>query len=83
MEEQLQNNNVRGIWKSLKTIYGQETQPPGCKGQKGVNDLNLFFNRFDHSLTPTQLPLLHPPLLDSQGTALTLSPYPLFTTHTS
>ena len=56
MEDQLQNNNVREVWRGLQTISGQG------KGKKGdpvpgerdwANQLNLFFNRFDAGLVPS------------------------------
>ncbi|TWW56179.1 RNA-directed DNA polymerase from mobile element jockey [Takifugu flavidus] len=66
MENQLQQNNIYGIWKGLKTISGfkeQKSQPVGDRGW--ANDLNLFFNRFDQVRTPppAQSPLLLPPPL--------------------
>ncbi|TWW74400.1 RNA-directed DNA polymerase from mobile element jockey [Takifugu flavidus] len=64
MENQLQQNNICGVWKGLKTISGfkeQKSQPVGDRGC--ANDLNLFFNRFDQVPTPppAQSPLLLPP----------------------
>ena len=48
MEDQLQQRNINGVWKSLKTISGQR-KPDSCApgNQTWVYDLNLFFNRFD------------------------------------
>ncbi|TWW59863.1 hypothetical protein D4764_06G0013930 [Takifugu flavidus] len=46
MENQLQQNNICGVWKGLKTISGfkeQKSQPVSDRGW--ANDLNLFFNR--------------------------------------
>ncbi|TWW68206.1 hypothetical protein D4764_19G0000040 [Takifugu flavidus] len=57
MENQLQQNNICGVWKGLKTISGfkeQKSQPVGDRGW--ANDLNLFFQ-------PAQSPLLLPPPL--------------------
>ncbi|TWW53216.1 hypothetical protein D4764_0108780 [Takifugu flavidus] len=59
----LQQNNICGVWKGLKTISGfkeQKSQPVGDRGW--ANDLNLFFNRFDQVPTPppAQSPLLLP-----------------------
>ena len=52
MENQLQQRNVSGVWKSLKTISGQRTPDSQAAGdQMWVNNMNLFFNRFDQ--TPT------------------------------
>ncbi|KAI3363629.1 hypothetical protein L3Q82_001257 [Scortum barcoo] len=63
MEHQLQQNNICGVWKGLKTISGfkePKSQPVGDQGW--ANDLNLFFNRFDlaSTLPPAQSPLLQP-----------------------
>nr|XP_057907087.1 uncharacterized protein LOC131104187 [Doryrhamphus excisus] len=55
MEEQLQQNNVRGVWRGLKTISGHKGPDSQAAGdQVKANDLNLFFNRFDQ-------PSAHPP----------------------
>ncbi|TWW81279.1 hypothetical protein D4764_01G0010940 [Takifugu flavidus] len=71
MENQLQQNNICGVWKGLKTISGfkeQKSQPVGDRGW--ANDLNLFFNRFDQVPTPppAQSPLLLPPPLSVPAT---------------
>ncbi|KAI4903434.1 hypothetical protein NFI96_017561, partial [Prochilodus magdalenae] len=63
LEEQLQRNNVSGVWKGLKTISGHKKPDSQVVGdQKWVNELNLFFNRFDHSPDPppAQTSLLNP-----------------------
>ena len=65
MEEQLQQNNISGVWRGLKTITGYKEPATQTEGDlKWVNDLNTFFNRFDQSPTPppAQIPLLQPPL---------------------
>ena len=50
MENQLQQRNVSGVWKSLKTISGQRTPDSQAVGDHTwVNDMNLFFNRFDQA----------------------------------
>ncbi|CAM4731262.1 unnamed protein product [Leuciscus chuanchicus] len=80
MEDQLQQNNVRGVWKGLKTITGHKESSFQAEGdQKWVNDLNLFFNRFDQlpSPAPIQSPLLKSPL--SASTAGSSSPTSLCT----
>ncbi|KAI3370902.1 hypothetical protein L3Q82_007411 [Scortum barcoo] len=64
MEHQLQQNNICGVWKGLKTISGfkePKSQPVGDQGW--ANDLNLFFNRFDQASAPppAQSSLLQPP----------------------
>ncbi|TWW74415.1 hypothetical protein D4764_14G0004180, partial [Takifugu flavidus] len=56
MENQLQQNNICGVWKGLKTISGfkeQKSQPVGDRGW--ANDLNLFFNRFDQDFVDWSL----------------------------
>ncbi|KAI3351348.1 hypothetical protein L3Q82_005892 [Scortum barcoo] len=53
MEHQLQQNNICGVWKGLKTISGfkePKSQPVGDQGW--ANDLNLFFNRFHQASAP-------------------------------
>ena len=63
MENQLQQRNISGVRKSLKTISGQRTPDSQAAGdQTWVNDMNLFFNRFDQTPTPppTQPSLLTP-----------------------
>ena len=63
MENQLQQRNISGVWKSLKTISVQRTPASQAVGdQMWVNDMNLFFNRFDQTPTPppTQPSLLPP-----------------------
>ena len=66
MEAQLQQNNVSGVWNSLKTISGHKKPDSRAVGDhKWVNELNLFFNRFDHSPAPptTGTSLLNSPCL--------------------
>ncbi|KAI3354945.1 hypothetical protein L3Q82_004738 [Scortum barcoo] len=74
MEHQLQQNNICGVWKGLKTISGfkePKSQPVGDQGW--ANDLNLFFNRFDQASAP---PLPSP--VSSAATSITLcAPCPL------
>ncbi|CAI5660632.1 unnamed protein product [Oreochromis niloticus] len=69
MEEQLQQDNIRGVWNSLKTISGQKPTPQAAGDLGWVNDLNKYFNRFDQPPTPptASSPLLQPP--SSSGTA--------------
>ncbi|XP_078797164.1 uncharacterized protein LOC144989091 [Oryzias latipes] len=55
LEERLENNNVRGVWRSLKTItgHGQRADTVASDEDQGLaNELNLFFNRFDSSPPP-------------------------------
>ncbi|XP_049889973.1 uncharacterized protein LOC126383492 [Epinephelus moara] len=55
MEEQLQQSDVSGVWSGLKTISGHKQPDSQARGnQQWVNDLNLFFNRFDQSAPPLQ-----------------------------
>jgi len=54
MEDQLQQNDISGVWKGLKAMSGfkgPNQQPVG--DQQWVNELNLFFKRFDQ---PSPLP---------------------------
>uniref|UniRef100_A0A3P9LKD5 Reverse transcriptase domain-containing protein n=1 Tax=Oryzias latipes TaxID=8090 RepID=A0A3P9LKD5_ORYLA len=63
LEEKLQQNNVSGVWRGLRTITGYNEPSTQAEGdQTWVNDLNLFFNRLDQLPTPT---LSFPPLLHS------------------
>ncbi|KAI5103643.1 gastrula zinc finger protein XlCGF28.1-like [Silurus meridionalis] len=78
MEDQLQQNNVSGVWKGLKTITGHKEPSSQAVGeQKWVNDLNLFFNRFDQ--LPSPAPIQSPLLLLSASTASSSSPTSLCT----
>ena len=44
MENQLQQRNISGVWKSLKTISGQRTPDSQAAGdQTWVNDMNVWF----------------------------------------
>ena len=50
MEEQLQQNNVREVWKGLKTMSGHSKgrgKEPAQGDREWADKLNLFFNRFD------------------------------------
>ncbi|KAI4881116.1 hypothetical protein NFI96_026359, partial [Prochilodus magdalenae] len=63
LEEQLQRNNVNGVWKGIKTISGHKKPDSQVMGdQKWVNERNLLFNRFDHAPAPppAQTSLLNP-----------------------
>jgi len=64
MEDQLQQNDISGVWKGLKAMSGfkgPNQQPVG--DQQWVNELNLFYNRFDQPSTPSlTLGPLRPPL---------------------
>ena len=80
MEEQLQQCDVRGVWKCLKPISGHNnSRPELTRDQEWVNNLNRFFNRFDqttilrpaHSVQPAlSQPQLHP----TETSAATSSP---------
>lgn len=53
MEDELQSNNISEVWRGLKTISGHRGEVSQVTGDQGwVNDLNLFFNRFDQSPVP-------------------------------
>jgi len=50
MEDQLQNNDVRRVWRTLNTISGYKVTTPQIEvAHQWLNDLNIFFNRFDHA----------------------------------
>ncbi|KAI3358414.1 hypothetical protein L3Q82_014846 [Scortum barcoo] len=58
MEDHLQQNNAREVWRGLQAISGQgknERRNPEPGDRDWANKLNLFFNRFDTG------PNLHPP----------------------
>ncbi|KAJ0002713.1 hypothetical protein NQD34_007862 [Periophthalmus magnuspinnatus] len=64
MEQQLQEKNIQGVWRSLKTISGFKAPPAQTEGDLlWVNNLNSHFLRFDQSPSPppTQLPALPSP----------------------
>ncbi|TWW54508.1 putative RNA-directed DNA polymerase from transposon BS [Takifugu flavidus] len=87
MENQLQQNNICGVWKGLKTISGfkeQKSQPVGDRGW--ANDLNLFFNRFDQvpphptpppAQSPAVTPAVTPATVCACNPLFLLSPLPL------
>ena len=76
MEDQLQQRNINGVWKSLKTISGQK-KPDSCApgNQTWVYDLNLFFNRFD--FTPDEDPGVAGPRPSSPSGGYFYGPTPL------
>jgi len=50
MEDQLQNNDVRRVWRTLNTISGYKVTTPQIEvAYQWLNDLNIFFNRFDRA----------------------------------
>ncbi|KAI3363579.1 hypothetical protein L3Q82_011590 [Scortum barcoo] len=60
MEDHLQQNNVREVWRGLQAISGQgknERRNPEPGDRDWANKLNLFFNRFDTGPTSTPLSL--------------------------
>ena len=87
MENQLQQRNISGVWKSLKTISGQRTPDSQAVGdQTWVNDMNLFFNRFDQTgplPRPSHLCCSPPPLPSPLFTApfSPLPPFPWLSCH--
>ena len=93
LEKRLTGNNAREVWRGLETISGQKNNSgrgPESGHQELANKLNLFFNRFDCSASPspTHLPpqppahLCHPhttpppstPCLTDPHTPLPTSP---------
>lgn len=66
MEDQLQNNDIRGVWKSLNTISGYKAIAPQPEvDHQWLNDLNIFFNRFDQASAPPTVQPLPPSILPS------------------
>ncbi|KAI3363968.1 hypothetical protein L3Q82_001566 [Scortum barcoo] len=60
MEDHLQQNNAREVWRGLQAISGQgknERRNPEPGDRDWANKLNLFFNRFDTGPTSTPLSL--------------------------
>ncbi|KAI3366546.1 hypothetical protein L3Q82_000678 [Scortum barcoo] len=60
MEDHLQQNNAREVWRGLQAISGQgknERRNPEPGDRDWANKLNLFFNRFDTWPTSTPLSL--------------------------
>lgn len=48
VESKLEANNIREVWRGLRTITGQNQKGPmGEGGKERANKLNFFFNRFD------------------------------------
>ena len=77
MENQLQQRNISGVWKSLKTVSGQRTPDSQAAGdQTWVNDMNLFFNGFDQTPTP---PPTQPSLLPPTTSSIAPFYYPILT----
>ena len=67
LEQSLEQNNIRDVWRGVNTITGRTTTrgtEQGPKDQQWANELNLFFNRFDSSRPPS------PPRHPVQTTAL-------------
>ncbi|XDV33499.1 hypothetical protein PO909_003895 [Leuciscus waleckii] len=79
MEDQLQNNDVRGVWRSLNTISGYKvTTPQPEVDHQCLNDLNIFFNRFDQASAP---PIVQT-VLTSTLPSLTLGSEPFYISST-
>ncbi|KAI3372209.1 hypothetical protein L3Q82_007061 [Scortum barcoo] len=60
MEDHLQQNNAREVWRGLQAKSGQgknERRNPEPGDRDWANKLNLFFNRFDTGPTSTPLSL--------------------------
>ncbi|KAF7649772.1 hypothetical protein LDENG_00136650 [Lucifuga dentata] len=80
MEEDLQQNNAREVWRGLEKISGHNKgggRAPESGDQRWANELNLFFNRFDsgHTTSPTLQSssptscLLHTPSSSESGSS--------------
>ncbi|KAI3352545.1 hypothetical protein L3Q82_005489 [Scortum barcoo] len=82
MEDHLQQNNAREVWRGLQAISGQgknERRNPEPGDRDWANKLNLFFNRFDTGPTSTPLSLS----TDQPNLQLPLPARPLTTINTS
>ncbi|KAM9812661.1 uncharacterized protein ACBT44_011751 isoform 1-T1 [Syngnathus typhle] len=78
MEDQLQRDDISGVWRSLNTISGRSNSRPALdRDQEWVNDLNRFFNRFEQTSTP---PPTHPALLQLPPTGASSAPRTLTST---
>ena len=75
LEHKVQQNNLKDVWSSMRSIPGYKpsvSQPIGG-GTERTNELNLFFNRFERTLkgglrttpppAPLQLSTSKPPAL--------------------
>ncbi|KAK7878320.1 hypothetical protein WMY93_034355 [Mugilogobius chulae] len=57
IERQFESNNIREVWKGMRTITGYKAGGITTVGNsERANEFNTFFNRFDSSATPA-LPL--------------------------
>lgn len=59
LEKRLQANDMREVWKGMKTITGCKSGSAAAEGSRErANDFNIFFNRFDSTPAspPTHLP---------------------------
>ncbi|XP_054870820.1 proline-rich protein 12-like [Amphiprion ocellaris] len=55
MESYLQDNNTREVWRDLRSISGSSRgheRGAAAGGREWINELNLFFKRFDSAPTP-------------------------------
>lgn len=54
LEQDLQQNNSRYVWRGMKNITGFKTSSPSTDGDvERANQFNLFFNRFDSRPLPS------------------------------
>ncbi|KAI3352144.1 hypothetical protein L3Q82_020954 [Scortum barcoo] len=69
IEQRMQNNNMRVVWEGMKTITGCSSKRGApIEGDVGrANQLNQFFNRFDHPNPFTPLITAAPTLLLPQA----------------
>ncbi|KAI3367157.1 hypothetical protein L3Q82_008214 [Scortum barcoo] len=69
IEQRMQNNNMREVWEGMKTITGCSSKRGApIEGDVGrANQLNQFFNRFDHPNPFTPLITAAPTLLLPQA----------------
>lgn len=62
LEERLQRNNAREVWRGLKNISGHSktgSSGPEARDREWANKLNLFFNQFDSAAPTSSQDLAH------------------------
>ncbi|XP_078794428.1 uncharacterized protein LOC144988179 [Oryzias latipes] len=70
LEQRLEQNNIRDVWRGLKHISGHAEAGNGHQvtgDQAWANELNLFFNRFDSAQPPVSTHTAHSSHLSSSG----------------
>lgn len=58
LESKLQNNNIREVWRGMKTITGYKERNRQPEGDVDLaNEFNQFYNRFNTASSPSSSPL--------------------------